>query len=170
MMIMKLILRISKIILSVVLSVVLLINISGIILKLFSKDQISLILGFGSAVIVSGSMEPAIAPGDIIIIQRKSDYDIGDIVTFKANSYITHRIVEKTAGGYVTQGDANNARDPEIEKSSIIGKVIKIIPKIGNVILYFRSLPGLLLMVLGLATLIIVPGLFRRKAREDSLS
>ena len=166
-MMIKLILRIFKIILGVVLSAVLLFNIARIIKQVLSKDQMSLILGFGSAVIISGSMEPTIAPGDIVIIQRKSDYDTGDIVTFKANSYITHRIVEKTADGYITQGDANNSRDPAIEKSRIIGTVITIIPKAGDVILFFRSLPGWLLLIFGLIALIALPGLFRR-TRYDS--
>ena len=52
----------------------------------------------------------------------------GDIITFydyELEADVTHRIVEKTEGGYYTKGDYNNIRDLNIVKpEQIIGKVI----------------------------------------------
>ena len=145
--IVKLSLKLLKNIIIGVLAVVLLLNIIGIVKKIFFKEQIPLVFGFGNAVILTGSMEPALASGDIVIIQRHSDYEAGDIVTYTSNTCITHRIVQKTPTGYITKGDANNTPDQEIEQSRVIGKVIKIIPKAGHAILFLQSPLGLLILI-----------------------
>ena len=123
-----------------ILAAALLLNIIGIAKRVLFKVQIPLVLGYGKAVVISGSMEPAILPGDFIVIHRQENYDVGDIVTYQTNGRpVTHRIVEKTPGGYITQGDANNTCDREIGKEQIIGRVVKTISGAGNVILFFQN-------------------------------
>ena len=57
---------------------------------------------------------------------------IGDVVTYKQdNDFITHRIIEVYKDTYITKGDANKAKDKPIDKSQIIGKVTKVLPKFG---------------------------------------
>ncbi len=73
----------------------------------------------------TGSMEDGIHAGDYILIQKKKDYKINDIVTYKKEGYhVTHRIIKKNGEKVITKGDANNIEDEEIELKSIIGKVI----------------------------------------------
>ena len=73
----------------------------------------------------TGSMENGIHAGDYILIIKKNNYQVGDIVTFKKEDYyVTHRIIKKNGKRVVTKGDANNTPDEEIKVSSIIGKVI----------------------------------------------
>lgn len=73
----------------------------------------------------TGSMENEIHAGDYILIIKKNNYQVGDIVTFKKEDYyVTHRIIKKNGKRIVTKGDANNTPDEEIKVSSIIGKVI----------------------------------------------
>ena len=73
----------------------------------------------------TGSMEDGIYAGDYILIVKKDDYKVGDIVTYTKDGYhVTHRIIEKNEGKVITKGDANNVADEEIKESSIIGKVI----------------------------------------------
>ena len=75
--------------------------------------------------VTTGSMENNIHAGDYILIFRKNDYNIGDIVTYKKSDYfITHRIVKKNNNIFVTKGDANNLEDDAINISDIEGKVI----------------------------------------------
>lgn len=75
--------------------------------------------------VTTGSMENNIHAGDYILIIRKNDYNIGDIVTYKKSDYfITHRIVKKNNNIFVTKGDANNLEDDAINISDIEGKVI----------------------------------------------
>lgn len=73
----------------------------------------------------TGSMEDGIHVGDYILIYKKKDYKLKEIVTYKKdNYYVTHRIVKKNGNKFVTKGDANNIEDEEIELKSIVGKVI----------------------------------------------
>ena len=76
----------------------------------------------------TGSMENGIHIGDYVLICRKNEYVVGDIVTYRKNDYyITHRIIKSINGDKViTKGDANNVADDEIDKSAIVGKVILI--------------------------------------------
>lgn len=96
------------------------------------------------SVIVTGSMEPIIKPGDVIIVDKIMDeneiYDLkeNEIIQFKKNDIlICHRIIritEDDSGNilFKTKGDNNSVEDPYfITVDMIKGKVIKIIPKIG---------------------------------------
>ncbi len=73
----------------------------------------------------TGSMEDNIHTGDYILIYKKNDYKVGDIVTYQKDNYhVTHRIIKKNGNKVITKGDANNVDDEEIDVSSIVGKVI----------------------------------------------
>lgn len=73
----------------------------------------------------TGSMEDGIHVGDYILIIKKNNYKVGDVVTYKKEGYhVTHRIIKKNRNKVTTKGDANNVADKEIKTSSIIGKVI----------------------------------------------
>lgn len=162
----KLLLRICKVIFIGVLGAVLLLNIANVFKRVFLKEEIPLVLGYGSAVIITGSMEPTISPGDIVVIHKQQSFAVGDIVAYRSDKPITHRIVEKTRNGYITQGDANSADDGEIEYSRMIGKVVKVIPKIGNIILFFQSPLGMLILIIGLFILIEAPIWFKKIRKE----
>ena len=73
----------------------------------------------------TGSMEDKIHTGDYILLIKKDDYYVGDVVTFTVDEYfITHRIISMENGKITTKGDANNLEDSEITKDQIIGKAI----------------------------------------------
>ena len=152
-----------------ILSLALLLNAAVLVKRLVTKEKIPLVMGFGNAVVITGSMKPAINEGDVIIIRKQDAYAVQDIVAYRtANTPVTHRIVEATDSGYITQGDANNARDKEIAQSSVIGKVVKIIPKAGNAILFFQKPMGMLILLAGLFALAQAPALLRSiRARAE---
>ena len=96
------------------------------------------------SVILTGSMEPLIMPGDVVLVHKISNEDEiyelskGDIINFKrGNIIITHRIKEvlKDEAGnlsFETKGDNNNAIDEEkVQPNDIKGTVIKVVPKLG---------------------------------------
>ena len=73
----------------------------------------------------TGSMEDKIHTGDYILLVKKSNYYVGDVVTYNVNGYfITHRIVKIENGLVITKGDANNTEDEGININQIEGKVI----------------------------------------------
>jgi signal peptidase len=97
------------------------------------------LLGFTPTIIGSGSMQPALNPGDITIIisTPPSTIEVGDIIQYRtADAPITHRVIDKyEAGGslwFVTKGDANNAPDPDpVPQDQVMGKVVFTIPQLG---------------------------------------
>lgn len=92
------------------------------------------VLGWGAAVVQTGSMEPAIPTGSLIIIQNTGDYKVGNIVTYldKRDIAVTHRIIAVNGDMITTQGDANNAKDRPFGADRVIGKVQHILPGIGR--------------------------------------
>lgn len=115
--------------------------------------------------VLSGSMEPAIKMGSIVVIKPTQNYKIGDVITFgpdtKKQSPITHRIYDiKVEGGepvYVTKGDANNAADQNgVFKKDIIGKVLISVPFVGYAVDFAKKPLGFALIVIIPVALIIV--------------
>lgn len=116
--------------------------------------------------VTSGSMEPAIGVGSLAIIKPASDYKVDDIITYKKpnassdKETTTHRIVEvsESAGStfYKTKGDANeNADAALVNADQVVGKYYFSIALIGYLIKYLKSLPGLILIIIIPATIII---------------
>lgn len=119
----------KKNIYNIVLIISIILIMSLIYIKFFSKDINIKPFGIEILKVESDSMKPEFSKGDIIIIQEKKDYEVNDIITFQLtdNEKITHRIIEKNENTYYTKGDNNNAKDETgIKKDNILGKVIYI--------------------------------------------
>lgn len=94
-----------------------------VIFNIFSMLNISL-FGYRIYRVGSGSMRPELEVGDYILIKKKNNYKVGDVITYKNNkSYITHRIVYINKNKIVTKGDSNNTNDNFINKKDVVGKL-----------------------------------------------
>ena len=85
----------------------------------------------GSYTVMSGSMSPALRPGDLLIVKGEEPINLGDTVTVESGEFTyTHRVVEKLEGDlFRLKGDANEDPDPSlVEASQIIGKVVLVFP------------------------------------------
>jgi signal peptidase len=111
---------------------------------------------FKVKIVKSGSMEPTIMTGGIVVIKPETNYQVGDIVTFGADTKTqiptTHRIIEMGDSAFGrsvrTQGDANNAPDPRLTPvSDIHGKVVLTIPYVGFLLDFARKPIGFALLV-----------------------
>lgn len=104
------------------------------------------------SVILTGSMEPLIYPGDIVLIEKfSSEEDIynlkeNDIINFKREEInITHRIIEiksDEAGNlsFITKGDNNKSEDPWLVlPNDLNGSIKKTLPKVGIPVLFIHS-------------------------------
>lgn len=107
-------------------------------------------------VVLSGSMEPNIHVGSIVIIKPETEYKVGDVVTFgkdtMKNIPTTHRIVSSRAVEgvllFTTKGDSNNSQDAtEIKMSDIHGKVVFDVPYFGYVIDFVKKPIGMILVI-----------------------
>lgn len=115
-------------------------------------------------VVQSGSMEPAIKMGNVVMIKSVAEYKIGDVITFSSTGSrggsTTHRIygIQERDGNlvYITKGDANNAPDTrEILPREVMGKVLLNIPYLGYVVDFTRKPVGFALLILCPAAAII---------------
>ena len=111
--------------------------------------------GYKSYLVQSGSMEPAIMTGDIIVIHKQASYAKNDVITFMAEEkgIVTHRIMnileEKNTMFFNTKGDANRTDDSgNTSIDQVMGKVVFVIPKLGFFVGFAQSLPGLILLIL----------------------
>lgn len=163
----KKVLRIVSGVLCVILAVILIGNLYIILTRAITGKPQPRFLGFSTALIVSGSMSGEIEINDMIITQKKRDYEVNDIVMYESGARaVTHRIVEITPDGFITKGDANNTADASpVPEEQIVGKVILVIPGAGNIIGFMRSPMGLLCIVLIGALIAGWSALFRK--RED---
>ena len=96
-------------------------------------------------VILSGSMEPELSPGDVVIVADGQSARVGDVITFTNGGSvpITHRVVAVEDGQYVTKGDANENIDSEpVAPSAVVGRVVYTIPAIGHVIIWANTPVG----------------------------
>jgi signal peptidase len=107
-----------------------------------------------SYVVLSGSMEPALSPGDVVLVDATAPIAVGDVITYtRGGSDVptTHRVVGTTPDGYETRGDANENVDAgAVPADAVIGRVGLVIPWIGHVILWANS-------PMGVITLIVIP-------------
>ncbi len=112
----------------------------------------------------SGSMEPVISTGSVILTKEVPTYEIGDIITRKAGPSskvtVTHRLVEEEEkNGEVrlrTKGDANEDADSEtFSKEDIVGKAFYSIPFLGYPISFMKTTHGFILLVVIPATILI---------------
>lgn len=112
-------------------------------------------------IVKSGSMEPSIKTGSIIVIKPDTEYKVGDIITFgkddKRNIPTSHRIyaVRMVQGKmlYTTKGDVNNSPDTkEISQNEIIGKVVFKMPYLGYVLDMAKK-------PIGFTFLVVIPAL-----------
>jgi signal peptidase len=104
------------------------------------------------SVIATGSMEPMIKPGDIIIVEKIKDEEeiknlsVNDVIQFKRdNILISHRIIDiindnEEGLQFKTKGDNNSAADTVLVKPQDIKGTIKhIVPKVGLLTLLLKS-------------------------------
>ncbi len=100
-------------------------------IKVLHKGYVNF-FGYSIFEVATGSMKDEIDIGDAVLVKINDDYDVGDIITYKnGEDYITHRVVTKTDRYIITKGDANNTNDNPIDNSLVLGKVVKILPKVG---------------------------------------
>jgi signal peptidase I len=116
------------------------------------------VLGFKSFTVMSGSMEPAIGTGSVVVERpiAPSEARVGDVVTFKdpegTGRLITHRVTRVRFSGatasFVTKGDANNNSERwTVPADGSIGRVAYHVPKVGYAMAYAGGRNGRLLLI-----------------------
>ena len=119
-------------------------------------------LGWHVSAVVSGSMEPALKTGSLVVTcpADPEDIEVGDIITFNpvsvGENMITHRVIGIRMNSpilFQTQGDNCGMPDPFIVPAeNLVGKICLHIPYGGNFTEFLKT-------PVGFISSVIVPGI-----------
>ncbi|MCJ7478808.1 MAG: signal peptidase I [Candidatus Nanohaloarchaeota archaeon QJJ-7] len=91
--------------------------------------------------VTSGSMEPNLHRGDMIVVEGEpwEEIEVGEIIVFESGDMpvpVIHRVIEKNETALQTQGDALNTQhefEKHITEDQVMGTALFSIPMIGHV-------------------------------------
>ena len=157
---------ILNVLLCAILIPIILINLVLILRGYLHPEELPGIFGIKPAVVLSGSMEPTIKIGDLILVHS---------VDSASGKAVTHRILEITQDAegriqYVTQGDANNVRDDQAVRPEQIQGIYKgeRFSGLGQAILFMQSTQGMVLFILCPLFLFLIWDLWRRRQLDQA--
>ena len=156
----------------IILLLILLINSVIFINSIIYPNEIPSFFGWKPFIVLSGSMETEIFPGDLVIVKEVDSKELkeNDIIAFKSGDIvITHRIVEiindEGQVKYITKGDNNNVNDVGyVTKENIEGIYKFKIKNLGNLAMFIQTPTG---MVVCLSIPLLLLALVHIKENSD---
>lgn len=133
-------------------------------------------VGWTPMVVTTGSMQPAINPGDIVLSAPPEEgvrLDEGTVITFedpvRTGELITHRIdVVNEDGSYTTRGDANSSADSyRVEPDDLTGVGRLLVPSVGLPKVWLAEGRMVVLGLWALATTLAIWGALHRVRRPE---
>lgn len=168
-------LTIIGIVLCVILIPILIVNITLIVKSYVHEDKVPTFGGYCPLIVLTDSMWPEIASGDLIICREMdpADVKVGDVISFfdpasKTGSVVTHRVIELVEEDGVTKwrtrGDNNNTEDRELVPfENLVGVYRSRIAGAGNVAMFLQSTPGLIVCIACPLLLLVGYDMLRRR-------
>ena len=112
-----------------------------------NPDKVPSLFGYKCFIVLSGSMEPEIYKGDLVIVKNTDSNTLkeNDIIAFrdKDGYVVTHRIVEinyDDGKKFITKGDNNNVNDADsVALESVEGIYTSKIGGLGNVLVVMQE-------------------------------
>jgi signal peptidase I len=130
------------------------------------------LIGLRPMVVMSGSMSPALIPGDMVVSRaiHPRDVHVGDVIIFadptRENALVTHRVVAKELAedgwSFVTRGDANTGEERwSIAGNQMLGMPALRIPRLGRVAAYLAE-PSLTWMLVAASALTMASSVLKK--------
>ncbi len=175
------VLGVLGIVFCIILIPILIINVTLIIKSYTNQDEVPKIGGYCPLIILTGSMEPVISSGDLIVAHQiePQDVKVGDIIAFfdpdgNGTSVLTHRVTEVIKDGdelsFRTKGDANNVEDRlAVKADKLIGIYETKFSGMGHVAMFMQTPAGLVICVIVPLVLLVGWDIIRRR-RSDKRS
>lgn len=130
------------------------------VVSFFSAPESNGLFGLKGYVVISGSMEPSISPGDFILTKSGpfEEIEVGDIITFVGDQdIVTHRVEAITSEGLTTKGDANDNPDASsVPEERYIGSHQFTMAYFGLVIIFLQKPLVFILIAVTLAAYFIM--------------
>lgn len=117
--------------------------------------------------VLTGSMEPSLPPGTLLIVRpvEQEQIQLGSVITYQLRSgqpgVVTHRVVGSSVSGngertFITQGDANSSPDAEpVRAAQVRGEVWYAVPYAGWIAQLVTGEQRLLLLKIVAAGLVL---------------
>ncbi|HEV2814467.1 MAG TPA: signal peptidase I [Solirubrobacteraceae bacterium] len=145
----------------------------GVVVGLVALVTVPRATGVTPLTVLTGSMEPALTPGDVVLSKSLAPLDVrpGDVVSFhdpsRGGELVTHRVESMRRTGsqvrFVTKGDANDVSETwAVAVDGRIGRTAMSVPKVGHVLHWAGSREGKLALIAlpaGLLVLLELVGL-----------
>lgn len=159
------------VVLCVVFIPLLLINVTLIVKSYTNPNQVPDFMGYKPFIVLSGSMEPEIMTGDMVLVRNTDAGNLqkGDVIAFKSGeAVITHRIIDVTTENgevrYQTQGDANDSPDQTMVRPVDVEGIYRSrIPGMGNAAMFMQTTTGMIIFVVCPLLLFIIWDIIRRR-------
>jgi len=141
--------------LCVLLIPILVMNLTIIVQSFIAPERVPGFLGYKPLIVLSGSMQPFIDPGDIVVVKEVPAESLtkGDVIAYlRSDSIVTHRIMEIDAAGdnrkFYTKGDNNNVDDGlAVTANMLQGKYLFRIPRAGHAAIFMQTPAGMAVVV-----------------------
>lgn len=158
----------------VLLVFVLVVNVTFIVKSYIYPEKVPDFMGYKPFIVLSGSMEPAILAGDLIITKVTAPENIAkdDIIAFRAekNAVVTHRVTSvQTENGlaFLTKGDANTGADATaVTVQDLEGIYLWRVAGAGKFAMFLQTPIGMLLFVITPLCLFILYDMVSRNRRN----
>lgn len=162
--------KIISFILNILLTIVTIVIIIGIYyiyqIKIMNNSYAN-IFGYTFFEVATASMYPTIEIGDVVIVKITKEVEQDDIIVYiDGESIITHRLIEKKDKELIAKGDANNSEDKPIQEDMVLGKVEKIVSKLGIWRKIFTS-PEVVGLIVVLITLFGITFVYGSKTEDN---
>ena len=166
------------IVLCILLTPVLIINITLIIRSFTNPDKVPSVGHYFQLIVLTDSMFPEIQSGDLLICRtaEPENIQVGDVIAFfdpagNGSSIVTHRVTEVTEQDgslfWKTKGDANNADDAvPVPADKLVGVYSRRIPGLGHAVMFMQSTAGLIICVVCPILLLVGWDILRRRRYE----
>jgi len=172
------ILTIIGTVMCIILTPILLMNLTLIAKSYLNPDQVPSVGGYVPFIVLTDSMQPVIDGGDLIICQTAdaTEIKVDDVISFfdpagNGTSVVTHRVIEViNENGEIsfrTKGDNNNTEDKlPVPADKLVAVYKTRIPGMGNVAMFMQSTTGLLVCVVLPVAILVGYDVVRRRLYE----
>ena len=171
-------LNVVGIVLCVILIPILIINVTLIVKSYTNTDEVPKIGGYAPLIVLTGSMEPKIKSGDLIIVKQIDGKDVKneDVIAFidpdgNGTSILTHKVIEIYEENgtifFKTKGDANNTEDRlPVSEDALVGIYVTRVAGAGNIAMFMQTTAGLVVCVIVPLVVLIGWDILRRRRFE----
>lgn len=169
---------IIEVALCVILSVFVVVNVTLIIKSYVRPDKVPDFFGYKPFIVLSGSMEPEILVGDLVVTKEiaPEDITVGNVISYRTEEdiVVTHRVMEVLAQdgpSFLTKGDANEGMDASaVSADEVEGLYIWRAEKLGRLALFIQTPLGMLVfVVVPMLAFIVYNSMIRGRNRKKLL-